>query len=202
MEIEGDNEAPPKKKLSDFIIFRFNPPPPAVDELKISKSVQILGYVTGSTIRERIFEYKPPNVDPVACEFDSHEEAAAAFCGMKIDRYYGDLDIIRASIAKESEKIGKPCPAEESPQAEFSYEPYAFVVSSRIPDFPEKFTCALYSMFEDGTIQSHYTGRFDAQMSSYLRTLFRINSIPVGKRFSDGDHQSDKTPWNVCGSSQ
>ena len=82
--------------------------------------MQIFGYVTGSTIRERIFEYKPPNVDPVACEFDLHEEAAAAFCGMKIDRYYGDLDIIRASIAKESEKMVNPvprkiCPKQSSP---------------------------------------------------------------------------------------
>lgn len=183
-----EEETKPPGKLSDYILFRYKrEASPPVEETPIETTVvQVLGYVIGSTIRETVLEYKSPGIDSVACTFPSHEDAAAAFCEGKLDRYYGDLDIIRSSIAKHNDKSGAECTGDFAPVSEFTYEPYAFVVSSRIPDFPEQFNCALYSMFEDGTIQTLYTGNFGEDMQPYLNTLFRINSIPAGNRDEEG----------------
>ena len=69
-----------------------------------------------------------------------------------------------------------------APSGAGRYEPYAFVISSRThPGLPEKIDLALYSMFQDGTIERLFAGHFpDTKMSDFLNTLFRINSIPAG----------------------
>ena len=69
-----------------------------------------------------------------------------------------------------------------APSGTGRYEPYAFVISSRThPGLPEKVDLALYSMFQDGTIERLFAGHFpDTKMSDFLNTLFRINSIPAG----------------------
>lgn len=143
----------------------------------------IFGYVRGSTSAERL-ERKPPTDETLTIclrAMPSHAEAAAAFCNDQLDRYYGDLDIVREAIAGWNRDHDGTCviPPRTGAAAEF-YEPYAFVVSSgRLHDFPERFTLALYGMFSDGTIERLFNGHFkDAPRSPYLDTLFRLNSIP------------------------
>ncbi|MDW3223356.1 MAG: transporter substrate-binding domain-containing protein [Paracoccaceae bacterium] len=190
-EIAEDEEA---KSWRNLIQFRYKRPEPTEDPApQTITSVQVLGYVSGSTISEKVVTFEADFVEPIACTFSSHRDAAEAFCQGKLDRYYGDLDILRASIGEHRDKTGLECPVEFADPEEYTYEPYAFVISSEIEGFHEKFSCALYSMFEDGTIESLYTGRFDAQMSSNLSILFRINNIPIGK------HSGEEEELSICG---
>ncbi|TCR87908.1 hypothetical protein [Rhizobium sp. BK376] len=93
-------------------------------------------------------------------------------------------------------RAGVKCPADLSSTGNGDYEPYAVVLSSKhIPAFPERFTLALYGMFEDGTIERLFKGHFpdETQKSQYLTILFAINSIPAGvpppiKSPSDGSN--------------
>lgn len=169
-----------------FITFRYRRAAP-------SKAVKLLGYVVGSTIGEKVFEFSADTIKPVPCTLPSHTEAAAAFCSGKLHRYYGDLDIIRASIADYVDKSGDECNVQNAPDKDLTYEPYAFVISSRVPEFQERFACALYSMFEDKSMEQLFQGQFSAQKSTFLETLFAINSIPSGRR-----EVSSSSP-HVCG---
>jgi hypothetical protein len=145
----------------------------------------IWGYVEGSTIGDAITDAISQVGDrQIVCPvpFPSHEDAAKKFCEGKIFRYFGDVELIRAAIANYFNENGKKCPADQSAANEGTYEPYAFVLSSsRHPEFPERFTRALYTMFEDQTIDRLYGSKFPgSRKSEYLATLFRINSIPRG----------------------
>lgn len=103
------------------------------------------------------------------------------FCTGRIARYFGDADIIRAMIDSRSDLSAEPCAPDVSYSAGLTYEPYAYVTSSRnIPDFPRKFDYALYEMFTDGTVERLFAGHFKSGKSEYLRALFQINSIPRG----------------------
>ncbi|NRP74953.1 hypothetical protein ILFOPFJJ_05876 [Ensifer psoraleae] len=151
-----------------------------------TKTFEIWGYVEGSTSQltaER--QAKTGSKDGLMIcprAMNSHDDAAKAFCSRSLARYYGDVDMIRAALAGYSEDTATRCAADFTPAAAGSYEPYAFVVSSRhFPDFPERISLALYGMFEDGTVERLFTGHFPGtQKSQYLGTLFRINSIPAG----------------------
>lgn len=113
--------------------------------------------------------------------FASHEEAADWFCTDRLARYFGDADIIKATIKSRSERPGASCTSGVNFSADGTYEPYAYVTSSRnVPEFPRKFEYALYEMFADGTVERLFTGHFGSGKSEYLRTLFQINSIPRG----------------------
>ena len=175
-------------KLSNFIRFRYKLTKIAKNEEDVEEVTsprilrsQVMGYVLGSTIRETVLDYSGPDVRPVACFMSSHEAAAEAFCEGKLDRYYGDLDIVRASIEAYNSKVkDAQCEASFAKDDELTYEPYAFVVSARVEDFPERFECAIFSMFADGTMESLYAGRFKKEKSAPLSTLFNINTLPAG----------------------
>lgn len=172
--------------------FRFIP-----DDDSKEKTFEIWGYVEGSTIGEILVQEKakaPLQGDNrVICprELPSHTAAAREFCERRLQRYYGDVDIVRAEIAayvlrtknKCEHKIGRP---------NGTYEPYAFVMSSiNQPDFPELFTLALYSMFNDGTMEGLFAAHFpDKDKSPHLATLFRINRIPSGQHSLGGQRSA------------
>ena len=183
----------PKPQKAPFIVFRYKRPTPETPPT----SVKVLGYVVGSTIGEKVYQFRQDFSLPVPCTLPSHIEAAKAFCSGKLYRYYGDIDIIRASIKNYTDATGQPCEAVYAPQTELTYEPYAFVVSARRSAFRERFSCALYSMFEDGTMDQLFKGQFTAQKSARLDTLFWINSIPAGRR-----NEGDLGPPEVCGVSR
>ncbi|MCO5963710.1 transporter substrate-binding domain-containing protein [Sinorhizobium meliloti] len=151
-----------------------------------TKTFEVWGYVEGSTIGE-ILEAQAARrsqnnwmVCPQA--LPSHSRAAEEFCAGNLARYFGDVDIIEAALADHRERTTSVCPADTPNITERTYEPYAFVVSSRrFPDFPERLTLALYGMFEDGTVERFFAGHFpEKKKSQHLSTLFRINSIPEG----------------------
>jgi hypothetical protein len=172
--------------------FRFVP-----DDDSKAKTFEIWGYVEGSTIGEILVQEKAkaplPGDNRVICprEMPSHTAAAREFCERRLQRYYGDVDIVRAEIAayvlrtknKCEHKIGRP---------NGTYEPYAFVMSSiNQPDFPELFTLALYSMFNDGTMEGLFAAHFpDKDKSPHLATLFRINRIPSGQHSLGGQRSA------------
>lgn len=180
----------PKKPL---IIFRYRPPaiPPT--------AVQLLGYVVGSTIGEKVFDFRADYVQPVPCTLPSHDAAARAFCSGKLYRYYGDLDIVRASIANHNEHSESDCEPDYARAKDLTYEPYAFVVSARVPEFRERFACALYSMFEDDTMADLFDGPFKGEKSDLLSSLFAINSIPAGRRNVDPSSLDVFSSPYVCG---
>lgn len=70
---------------------------------------EVWGFVRGATI-EAVLQQELPetmlrqDVKVRSEEFDSHQLAAAAFCEGKLDRYYGDAEIVRAMIARQAEK--------------------------------------------------------------------------------------------------
>lgn len=175
--------------------FSFTLRPQEKKDPPAQRKFEVWGYVEGTTSADALGKYILPGDRPyplpdgqpyptVVCtrSFPSHSQAAAAFCNGNVDRYYGDLDIARAAIADHRTKDGSRCDVEAfSPEADISYEPYAFVVSSRLPEFPERFAVALYGMFGDGTIERLFSGHFaDTPKSPYLSMLFRLNSIPAG----------------------
>ncbi|MBY5816002.1 transporter substrate-binding domain-containing protein [Rhizobium leguminosarum] len=150
---------------------------------------EIWGYVKGSTIgavleHENSLKQADSVGDrPLVClkDFASHEDAADWFCTDRLARYFGDADIIKATIKSRSERPGGSCTSGVNFSADGTYEPYAYVTSSRnVLEFPKKFEYALYEMFTDGTVERLFTGHFSSGKSEYLRTLFQINSIPRG----------------------
>ncbi|UVC19301.1 transporter substrate-binding domain-containing protein [Mesorhizobium onobrychidis] len=174
-----------------------------------TKMFAAYGYVRGSTIGEQVQELaKRSGEDGLKiCEDDyashdlatdasckghlkicaddyaSHDLAAEAFCKGRLARYFGDLDIITASLATYEKRHNVRCEAAAAPaSAGTTYEPYALVASTRrFPDFPERLAYALYGMFQDGTIEGLFNGHFPGvQKSDHLKTLFAINSIPTG----------------------
>lgn len=152
---------------------------------KSPRTYQLWGYVTGTTIRAEVegnLKRAAARDGAVICPraFKSHELVATDFCNGRLDRYYGDTEIIRAAI-EERRGPDVPCKV-DPPSAAGTYEPYAFVVSTRSdPELPERFALALYGMFEDRTVERLFDGHFrDHEKSQSLSTLFRINSIPAG----------------------
>ncbi|MEM9630758.1 MAG: transporter substrate-binding domain-containing protein [Pseudomonadota bacterium] len=164
----------------------FTLPVAVEDETAKQRSYQIWGYVEGTTIGDDLEMRR--NVlsqnDTTVCTkgFKSHKEAASELCNGALSRYYGDVDIVRAALADFRVRNERDCPADLSTLLTGAYEPYAFVVSSRNVDtLPEDLRLSLYGMFADGTIDRIFAGHFqETQISEYLRTLFRINSIRAG----------------------
>ncbi|MXN66399.1 transporter substrate-binding domain-containing protein [Stappia sp. GBMRC 2046] len=182
---ETDNE---QRSLLEWLEdrFAFVLRRPTKETRRKVKHFQIWGYVDGTTIGEAItaFASTKAQEDTKICTKASktHEEAAKRFCDGEFARYFGDVEIVKAAIATQDERIDVDCKVDLTPTAEGTYEPYAFVLSSKSkPDFPERFTIALYSMFQDGTVDRLFNGHFPkAKKSPHLSTLFRINSIPTG----------------------
>lgn len=161
------------------------PPRPGASSEKDGAPYAVWGYVKGSTIGDAIKEaIKRVGDQRIICPvaFSSHAEAAERFCEGKIFRYFGDVELIRAALTDYFRKTGRKCPTDQSAANEGTYEPYAFVLSVTCrPEFPERFTRALYAMFEDETIDRLFASHFPgSEKSQYLGTLFRINSIPLG----------------------
>lgn len=210
-DVSGEDGTPENRQASFWdrfrIEFQFVPATPQQVKTEIPKDYEIWGYVEGSTIGDALNALlsKPPQNQigaKIVCSrsYTSHTAAARAFCNGELSRYYGDLDIVQASLADQRNQTRTECAMDPAPAGAGRYEPYAFVISSRThPGLPEKIDLALYSMFQDGTIERLFAGHFpDTKMSDFLNTLFRINSIPAGtilaKEAADG--QSDETPEN------
>lgn len=146
---------------------------------------EIWGYIKGTTSEDNIKRaIKEFSGGATICpsSFSKHEDAAHQFCGGRLARYYGDVEIMRAAIEDVTLADGTKCEADFRPTANGSYEPYAFVVSGRrFGSFPEQFDHALYGMFSDGSIERLFVGHFpEKSKSQFLNTLFRINSLPAG----------------------
>lgn len=149
-------------------------------------NVSVWGYVRGTSVEKRVLsdQQESPEDRTAICVlvFETHDEAAARFCDGYLARYYGDLDIIRATISEASETKSL-CEYEESSEQQRTYEPYAFVVSSRRhPDFPSKFAAALYALFHSNSVQDDHAASFPGvSKTTYLNTLFLINKVPSGE---------------------
>jgi ABC-type amino acid transport substrate-binding protein len=161
------------------------------EEVSENKEFQVWGYIDGSTIGESLEDWikkRPTEETTIYClrPLASHEEAADEFCSGRLARYFGDVEIVRATLADYRERTGKACPADLRPTEHGTYEPYALVVSSqKHTELPERIALALYGMFEDGTVERLFAGHFpDTEKSQFLSTLFRINSIPSGRDVS------------------
>lgn len=156
---------------------------------KANITFEFWGYVKGSTIGDEVelkaeVSSRTTGTGTVICTtaLESHQEAAKEFCKGHLSRYFGDADIVRASISAYLAEPGNTCKNNFSVAAGGTYEPYAFVASSlSIPEFPELLSLALYGMFSDGTVDRLFTGHFpDTTKSQHLNTLFGINAIPDG----------------------
>lgn len=119
--------------------------------------------------------------------FDTHEEAARAFCEKRIARYFGDVEIIRAALQVHRSREGVDCKAKLSPRIEGSYEPYALIMSPRKhPHLPDQLTYALYGMFSDLTVQRTFNKYFDENSKNlFLDSLFRTNRLPPGRSWKN-----------------
>lgn len=147
---------------------------------------EVWGFVEGSTIGDAIqqaVERVPEDRKICTRPFASHAEAAKAFCEGKILRYFGDVEIVKAALRQRRKNEDIDCPADVSNTSQGTYEPYAFVVSAKNSEFPERFRRALHGMFMDGTIDKLFKRHFPkSQKSPFLSTLFRIQSIPSGRQ--------------------
>ncbi|TCS60280.1 extracellular solute-binding protein (family 3) [Primorskyibacter sedentarius] len=149
------------------------------------KKYEIWGFVEGSTSEAAVRRgVKNSTADLKICPkpLKTHAEAAKDFCAGRIALYYGDVEIVRAAIEDVAAVSGVECKADFKPTAQGSYEPYAFVVSSRnFRRLPDEFDHALYGMFSDGTVDRLFVGHFSEKTKSqFLNTLFRINRLPAG----------------------
>jgi hypothetical protein len=64
-----------------------------------------------------------------------------------------------------------------------SHEPYAFVLHGRTAGFRQNFVRSLYELFHHEPAERRFERGFAGRaMSPFLRTLFRINTIPAGER--------------------
>ncbi|MGV8989221.1 MAG: transporter substrate-binding domain-containing protein [Cypionkella sp.] len=108
--------------------------------------------------------------------FRDHHAGVLAICNGPLSYYFGDIDILRAEVAR---KAG----CDLRPTADFrAYEPYALQLPSHDTEFRRKFIAALYGLFADGTALKMYQAAFGAApMSGPLDMLFRINNIPLGQ---------------------
>lgn len=210
-EISGEAGVAENRQASFWdrfkIEFQFVPATPQQVKTEIPKDYEVWGYVDGSTIGDALNALlsKPPQNRigaKIVCSrsYTSHTAAARAFCNGELSRYYGDLDIVQASLADQRNQTRTECAMDPAPAGAGRYEPYAFVISSRThPGLPEKIDLALYSMFQDGTIERLFAGHFpDTKMSDFLNTLFRINSIPAGTILVEetAEEQSAAAPEN------
>ena len=175
-----EHESPKRKWYQPSLL----PVDPEEPEKSAEPTYEIWGYVEGSTIGEAI----GAAIDRVgdrqivcAIALPSHADAAEQFCNGKIFRYFGDIEIIQAALSEWFRKNKRQCLTDQRGPTGATYEPYAFVLSSNCrPEFPERFTRALYAMFAEGTIDQLFEKRFPGRKSDYLSTLFRINGIPKG----------------------
>lgn len=117
--------------------------------------------------------------------YPDHVALIRDFCAGDLTYYFGDLDIMRAYHAWYLETVGlnadTACPMKEADRP-VSYEPYAFIVSSRVPGFRQKFNRSLYAIFHDGKTVGQMSLHFgeNKTLSPFVQTLFRINNIPTG----------------------
>lgn len=181
-ETKTSDEPPPKWYQPEWF-----PPDPADPKQAEGAPYAVWGYVEGSTIGDAVKEAVSRVGDvQVIClkAFASHAAAATRFCERRVFRYFGDADIIRSALTDYFRREGRPCEADSSSaDDEGTYEPYALVLSSACrPEFPERLARALYGLFEDRTVDRLFATHFPtSEMSPYLNTLFRINSIPRGR---------------------
>lgn len=163
------------------------------------------GYVIGASIepvlRDAIASGMPglaAGQTVCAVPQDTHVDAARAFCEGRLRFYFGDIDIIRESVAAEAERSGKSCAFDPAP-VPLTYEPYAFVVTGRTPGFRAHFLKGLYEVFHHGTVEDRFRGHFEGfEMSPFLETLFRINRVPSGQPASakvetEGESSGERT---------
>lgn len=121
------------------------------------------------------------------CLFEkSHEDAAIRFCKSTTRiRYHGDVELILAAVRHWDETNPKrnsetPCVPERSLDPG-GYEPYAFVISTKLTDLDRRLTLELYRMANEGRLGSILGSHFPcATISPDLESLFRILSVPAG----------------------
>jgi hypothetical protein len=117
-----------------------------------------------------------------------HRAGVRSFCRNDFHFYFGDLDIIQAyrALARQ-EGVGCDLARAERP---LSYEPYALLLPSRLPEYRARFIAALYEIFSDGTAASRFDAYFPGHAkSSALSLLYSINSIP-GLRSAQRDREA------------
>lgn len=113
---------------------------------------------------------------------ENYTKAIAAFCEGKVRFLAGDLDIIRETISRYDSHTDVACRIEG--HHALQYEPYALIVSSRIPGFREKFIMSLYEIFADRRavrILDRHFATEERKISPYVDMLFRMYQIPAGK---------------------
>jgi len=153
------------------------------EELKNKWRYQFWGYIEKSLISRDFKNRHNKNESGrhLYCmsPFETYAEAAEEFCAGKLDRLFGDAEMVMAGF-KEREEHGHDCGVAPGRAETTVSWPYAFVMSRRGKSrLPERITHALYSMFQDGTVQRLYAGHFPGKQASQdLSTLFRINAIP------------------------
>ncbi|MGC9448027.1 substrate-binding periplasmic protein [Cereibacter johrii] len=158
---------------------------------QILKGMQIWGVVRGTTTERTVRRAAEAETGTRIClrDFESHAALVQAFCTGSVFRYFGDIDIVRASIRTWEKSTGQDCTADLAPAGPGvvpvadSYEPYALVVAQTPahPNLPSQIALELYGMFSDGTIDRLYAGHFrSVEPIEDLRTLFRINAVPAG----------------------
>ncbi|MER2509803.1 MAG: hypothetical protein ABTQ27_13760 [Amaricoccus sp.] len=174
----------PKKVERKWNDPEFFPADPSQPDKEKGLPYAVWGYVKGSTIGDAIRSA----VDRVgqrqivcAVPLRSHAMAAKRFCEGRILRYFGDLEIIRAALDQQFRETHSRCETDQNDNVGATYEPYAFMLSSACrPEFPERFTRALYEMFSDKLMDEPLARNLPGVESDYLKTLFRINAIPAG----------------------
>lgn len=149
--------------------------------------VEIWAAVAGTTSnppgsRHKASEEESKRIIPRS--YTDHKSLASAFCAGTVDRYYGDIEIVRAAV----EQAGCGAAFPENPD-DMAYEPYMILISNR-NDLSAKVTSGIYSMFSDDTIRHVLEAEFSsANISPALRSLLAINRIPSGTVAQSQDRQ-------------
>lgn len=114
--------------------------------------------------------------DAQRCEFANHKAAAEAFCKGQIDRYYGDIELIRAAIATAgcTETLAHHIATGRN---DVRYEPYVLLVSTARPGLADRIVTELHGMFADGTVRRLIRAGFDGAPSEALESLLSLYSI-------------------------
>ena len=185
-EADKDEEGrcDPKSKLGvdrDGLLSDQNCFVPEGQEPSKATKYLVAGFVEGSTARgviERAMRKTNLGLgeDETLCLFEapSHTKGIELLCRGALHFYFGDTDIIEAYRSRQAGS----CEIDR-PKAPLSYEPYALLVPSTDPAFRARFVAAVYEIFTDGTAAGRFAHHFQGLgMSTALRMLFRINSIP------------------------
>jgi hypothetical protein len=110
--------------------------------------------------------------------YATHDDAVRDICSRDatLSLYVGDADILSAQV-EAMRREGMPCPVGFEP-GPLQPEPYALIVSPRLPELQRQVTLGIYRFFRSGAADRSFAANFgDRRKSATLQTLFDLYRI-------------------------